>query len=156
HQTEYFTAGQTDFAESETVADGLGPRMNLDSCGGCHAQPALGGSSPPVNPQVAFAAQPGAADHGPSFITANRRVREVRFVANRDGTPDGGVHALFTITGRGGATGCSLQQPDFEAQVAAHNVIFRTPTPVFGAGLIEQIPDAAILANGTNASSTKT
>ena len=27
------------------------------------------------------------------------------------------------------------------------NVIFRIPTPVFGAGLIEQIPDATILAN---------
>jgi CxxC motif-containing protein (DUF1111 family) len=27
------------------------------------------------------------------------------------------------------------------------NVIFRIPTPVFGAGLIEQIPDSAILAN---------
>src|SRR5207247_7785707 len=27
------------------------------------------------------------------------------------------------------------------------NLIFRIPTPVFGAGLIEQIPDAAILAN---------
>ena len=33
---------------------------------------------------------------------------------NRDGTPDGGVHALFTITGRPGATGCSLTQPDFD------------------------------------------
>src|SRR5437016_8966287 len=25
---------------------GLGPRFNLDSCGGCHMQPAVGGSSP--------------------------------------------------------------------------------------------------------------
>src|SRR5690348_16191557 len=35
------------FIDVETVADGLGPRFNLDSCGGCHAFPALGGSSPP-------------------------------------------------------------------------------------------------------------
>src|SRR3954468_14314884 len=42
-----FDVGKEDFAEAETVADGLGPRMNLDSCGGCHLQPALGGSSPP-------------------------------------------------------------------------------------------------------------
>jgi len=56
------------------------------------------------------------------------------------------VHALFTINGRIGASGCSLSQPDFARQVANHNVIFRIPTPVFGAGLIESIPDSAILA----------
>ena len=57
------------------------------------------------------------------------------------------MHDLFTITGRSGAAGCSLAQPDFDAQLANHNVIFRIPTPVFGDGLIEQIPDRAILAN---------
>src|SRR5206468_7159212 len=33
---------------------------------------------------------------------------------------------------------------------ARRNVIFRIPTPVFGAGLIEQIPDKVILANQAN------
>ena len=83
----------------------------------------------------------------PSFLSANGPVREARFIANPDGTPDGGVHALFTITGRLGASGCTLPQPDFATQVANHNVIFRIPTPVFGAGLIEAIPDSAILAS---------
>ena len=64
-----------------------------------------------------------------------------------DGTPDGGVHDLFTIAGRADAPGCKLAQPDFEQELARRNVIFRIPTPVFGAGLIEQIPDKAILAN---------
>src|SRR5882724_11383027 len=46
----------TVFNEVETVSDGLGPRFNLDSCGGCHIAPALGGSSPLTNnPQVARA-----------------------------------------------------------------------------------------------------
>jgi len=40
-----------------------------------------------------------------------------------------------------------MSQPDFAAQMAAHNVIFRIPTPIFGAGLIEQIPDSAIAAS---------
>src|ERR1700722_7626370 len=31
---------------------GLGPRFNLNSCAGCHAQPAAGGSSPSANPQI--------------------------------------------------------------------------------------------------------
>jgi CxxC motif-containing protein (DUF1111 family) len=146
-QNAFFTAGGADFAEEEVVADGLGPRMNLGSCGGCHIQPALGGTSPFVNPQVAFAGKDGGTDRVPTFIAANGPVREARFVLNPDGTADGGVHALFTITGRTGANGCTLAQPDFATQLANHNVIFRIPTPTFGAGLIEQIPDAAIAAN---------
>jgi CxxC motif-containing protein (DUF1111 family) len=144
-QNEYFVAGKAEFAEAEDVADGLGPRMNLDSCGGCHSQPAVGGTSPAVNPQVAFATL--GRDTVPSFLSPNGPVREARFVKNADGSPDGGVHALFTISGRAGGQGCSLKQDDFETQVANHNVIFRIPTPAFGTGLIEQIPDAAILAN---------
>jgi hypothetical protein len=77
--------------------------MNLDSCGGCHIQPALGGTSPFVNPQVAFATKNGGTDKVPSFIRENGPVREARFVKNPDGTADGGVHAIFTITGRTGA-----------------------------------------------------
>ena len=149
-QAAFFAAGAVDFAEEENVGDGLGPRMNLDSCGGCHIQPALGGTSPFVNPQVAFAGKDGGTDRVPSFIAANGPVREARFVKNADGTADGGVHALFTITGRTGANGCTLAQPDFSTQLANHNVIFRIPTPTFGAGLIEQIPDAAIIANRGN------
>jgi CxxC motif-containing protein (DUF1111 family) len=147
NQLAFFNAGKTDFASSENVPDGLGPRMNLDSCGGCHAQPALGGTSPAVNPQAAFASLDGGTDVLPSFLRANGPVREARFVKNADGTPDGGVHAIFTITGRTGAMGCTLAQPNFVSQVSAHNVIFRIPTPAFGAGLVENIPDAAIAAN---------
>jgi CxxC motif-containing protein (DUF1111 family) len=147
HETDYFAAGQADYAEAETVAEGLGPRMNLDSCGGCHAQPAIGGSSPAINPQVAFAGSDHGTDRVPPFLTPNGPVREARFVLNKDGSHDGGVHALFTVTGRTGATGCTMAQPDFATQMANHNVIFRIPTPTFGLGLIEQIPDAAILAN---------
>jgi CxxC motif-containing protein (DUF1111 family) len=145
----FFDSGAADFAEVEEVGDGLGPRMNLDSCGGCHSQPALGGTSPAVNPQVAFAnaAVPPQLTAVAGFIRERGPVREARFVKNPDGTADGGVHALFTITGREGATGCTLAQPDFAAELASNNVIFRIPTPTFGAGLIEQIPDEQILAN---------
>ena len=154
-QAAFFTAGAVDFAEEEKVPDGLGPRMNLDSCGGCHIQPALGGTSPFVNPQVAFAGKDGGTDRVPTFIAANGPVREARFVLNPDGTADGGVHALFTITGRTGANTCTLAQPDFATQLANHNVIFRIPTPTFGAGLIEQIPDAAIASNRSSNTTQK-
>jgi CxxC motif-containing protein (DUF1111 family) len=146
-EMEYFDAGKAEFEESESIDEGMGPRMNLDSCGGCHSQPALGGSSPAINPQIAFANQNGGTDTVPSFLQLNGPVREARFVKNSDGSADGGVHALFTITGRSGADGCTLVQPDFEKQVSNRNVIFRIPTPVFGAGLLEMIPDSTLLAN---------
>jgi CxxC motif-containing protein (DUF1111 family) len=147
YERGYFDAGKVEFEESEAIDQGMGPRMNLDSCGGCHSQPALGGSSPAINPQIAFANKDGGTDTVPSFLQLNGPVREARFVKNPDGSADGGVHALFTLTGRAGATGCTLVQPDFESQVSKGNVIFRIPTPVFGAGLIEMIPDATLLAN---------
>jgi len=160
NQRAFFDSGAADFAAAEEVDEGLGPRMNLDSCGGCHIQPALGGSSPFVNPQVAFATKNGGTDTLPSFIRQNGPVREARFVKNPDGTADGGVHAIFTITGRTGANvsppgPCTLDQPDFATQLANRNVIFRIPTPTFGAGLIEQIPDAQILANQASNASRK-
>jgi CxxC motif-containing protein (DUF1111 family) len=144
-----FQEGLNRFNEIDSVTgtqpgatgSGLGPRFNLNSCTGCHAQPTVGGSSPAVNPQVAMATAYGATNVVPSFIHANGPVRVVRFVS------DGGVHNLFTITGRHDATGCTLAQPNFEQALAQGNAVFRIPTPVYGTGLIESITDAAILAN---------
>jgi CxxC motif-containing protein (DUF1111 family) len=146
-QLAFFDQGRIEFEEAEEVDEGLGPRLNLDSCVGCHSQPASGGSSPFVNPQVAVATDQGAANTVPSFITLNGPVREARFKRNANGSADGGVHSLFVISGRADAPGCDAVQEDFEAQVAANNIIFRIPTPTFGAGLIEMIPDLAIEAN---------
>jgi CxxC motif-containing protein (DUF1111 family) len=148
-ERHFFQLGQQDFEEVEDVADGLGPRMNLDGCAGCHSQPAIGGSSPAVNPQVAFAnaASPSQLPAIAAFIRQDGPIREVRLVRNRDGTRNGGVINTATITGREGANGCDLRQHDFARELENRNIIFRIPTPVFGAGLIEQIPDATILAN---------
>src|ERR1700732_2992788 len=140
--------GVPQFSQVEAVADGLGPRFNLDSCGGCHIHPALGGTSPAVNPQLARAATMAPGNTVPSFITASGPVREARFIRHADGSPDGGVHDIFTIAGRGDKPiGCAIQQPDFDQQQANRNVIFRIPTPTFGAGLIEAITDTTIRNN---------
>ena len=127
--------------------NGLGPTFNLNGCAGCHAFPAVGGTSPQVNPQIAMATLDGARNSVPSFLSLHGPIREVRFVRNSDGTPDGSVHGLFTIQGRVDARGCVLAQPDFEHQVANRNAIFRIPTPVFGDGLIDNIADQTILDN---------
>ena len=138
---------------------GLGPGYNANSCASCHAEPSAGGSSPGLNsrinprpnPQVAQATVDGAHNIVPPFITANGPVREVRFIstntANTNAGLDGGVHDLYSIAGRSDAPGCTLGQPDFATQLANHNIIFRIPTPLFGAGLVENTPDATLEAN---------
>ena len=121
----FFNAGQDAFLEVDSVSgtipntgSGLGPLFNLASCGGCHAPPAPGGPSPFTNPQVAVANKAGATNTIPFFVTLNGPVREARFKRNPDGTPDGGVHDLFTITGRSDAPGCNIAQPDFNTAAA--------------------------------------
>ena len=163
NEMAFFSQTAMRFLEIDSVAgsipgedgSGLGPAFNGNSCAQCHAQPAIGGSSPglsspqnPVpNPQVALAVLDGANNTVPSFITANGPIREARFVTNSNGTPDGGVHNLYTIAGRSDATGCGLAQPNFSQALAANNVIFRIPTPTFGLGLVEMTPDNALRAN---------
>jgi CxxC motif-containing protein (DUF1111 family) len=154
-QIEFFNTSRGEFEGAEDPDEGLGPRLNLDSCVGCHSQPVSGGSAPRINPQVEFATRGGAKNVVPSFIRLNGPVREARFQFNSDGSPDGGVHALFVISGRADAPGCNAQQEDFETQVANRNIVFRIPTPVFGTGLIEMISDGAIESNRNSNSNSK-
>jgi CxxC motif-containing protein (DUF1111 family) len=145
-QRRFFDAGQADFTEPEGVAEGLGPRFNLSSCGGCHSQPAMGGSSPALNPQIAVATEAGGTNQLPFFVLPNGPAREARFKYQADGvTRDGGVHDLFVITGRSDApAGCQITQEDFDTPAAQNNLIFRIPTPTFGLGLVEAISDNVI------------
>ena len=156
-ETAFFQDGQGRFAEIEVVQggsnNGLGPRFNSNQCLSCHSQPAMGGTSLAQNPLIAVAHLNGATNTVPWFITPNGPIREARF-KNSNGVPDGNVHALFVITGRSDAPGCNIAQFDFlpagnplTGQGGNPNIIFRIPTPVFGAGLIEAIPDSVILAN---------
>lgn len=150
-----FDKGLDAFSEENSVLGeepgapdaGLGPRFNGTSCVSCHGHPFAGGTSPEINPQIEQATRFGARNKVPSFLSANGPVREVRFKFNRDGSRDGGVHALFTVTGRKDAGKCDIAQPDFESELRRNNLAFRIPTPVLGAGLIEAIPDRVIIEN---------
>jgi mono/diheme cytochrome c family protein len=107
-----FNDGLNRFQNVEAVSGtpdiGLGPRFNFNSCAGCHAVPAVGGTGPAVNPQFrgvgscangvaglsndvthVGAGQPTPQQTGtiacnstnaiPSFITQNGPTREARF-----------------------------------------------------------------------------
>jgi CxxC motif-containing protein (DUF1111 family) len=154
----FFQDGSSRFADIEVVTggnnNGLGPRFNSNQCLSCHSQPAPGGTSPAQNPLIDVATLKGARNVMPWFIAHNGPIREARFKRNPNGTNDGGVHDLFVITGRSDAPGCDIAQPNFlpagnplTGQGGNPNIIFRIPTPFFGAGLIEAIPDSVILAN---------
>jgi len=154
NELNFFNAALNRFREIDSVSggiagetgSGLGPGFNFNSCAGCHAFPVVGGSSPPTNPQVAIATLDGAQNVVPSFVTLHGPVREARFIANPDGSADGGVHDLFVISGRTDAPGCHIAQPNFAEAVQQHNVIFRIPTPTFGGGLVEGVPDTNLEA----------
>lgn len=147
--------GAKDPKTGRPTLPGLGPGFDGNSCFMCHAQPAVGGSSPgpgtltfPVNPQIAVATLDGANNTVPFFITPNGPVREPHFVRNPDGSLDGSVHQLYTIAGRSDAPpGCALPQPDFAAEAARNNLVFRIATPTFGAGFVETVSDATLRAN---------
>ena len=162
---DFFANGLLRFQEIESVQgganNGLGPRFNSNQCSSCHSQPAVGGTSPSAtvfpsigpNPETLVYGLDGAQNTLPSFITPNGPVREARFkfFLNPNGslssTPDGGVHDLFVISGRSDAGSCAIKQPNFHENLELNNVIFRIPTPTFGAGLIENISEETIYAN---------
>jgi CxxC motif-containing protein (DUF1111 family) len=164
----FFSDGQARFQTVESVSgnaqgnNGLGPRFNSNSCSSCHAQPTVGGSGAATNPEFSFPSNGVAPGNTiPSFITANGPTLEARFpfFFNSNGSvntsePNGGVEDLYTVTGRSDASTCNnsttLPQPSFATAVAEGNVIFRIPTPTFGAGLIENLDDSTLLTNQLN------
>jgi hypothetical protein len=169
-------SGQDPNLATLTNSSGLGARFNGDQCSVCHQQPAIGGSGGflvpnPQDPPSAFRKpenpmfdliphRKGAQNYVPSFITQYGPIREVRFQRKPDGTPDGGVHALFTIVGRSdiGAPGCTaavLPPIDFESEYRKGNLSFRIPLQTFGLGLIEAIQDLTILNNSAKTASLR-
>src|SRR5438270_13277179 len=81
---DYFDNLQAAFKEVYSIAGdiesgaGLGPRYNGTACAGCHSYPAIGGSSPPRNPQLEMAKAHGAQNSIPEFLKPDGPVRAVR------------------------------------------------------------------------------
>jgi CxxC motif-containing protein (DUF1111 family) len=117
-ELELFRLGRTDFLAVETAAEGLGPRFNGSSCAQCHNIPAVGGTGTMVE------------------MRAGYRDDEGRFHAPPDGTL---VHLFSTAP-----HSCQASIPVMyeETNVIGH----RISMPLFGAGLVEAIPDQTLLA----------
>ncbi|MCP5022821.1 MAG: hypothetical protein GY930_13745 [bacterium] len=116
-QQQLYEEGLVKFSTPLAEAEGLGPIFNEVSCISCHNQPAVGGSS-------------------------TRRV--TRFgIAAASGSP------FNPLAGLGGTLlqdqSLDVACREFVPSVADHVILRATPA-VFGAGLIEAIPDVDILA----------
>ena len=129
---DLFNAGLEEFEEKETTEEGLGPVFNGTSCAECHAVPSVGGSEPNV----------GVA----------RETRIGRIFNGRFDPLDGSVSV-----DRGGPLlqqrainlpGCNLQGEGVPPEATI--VSLRNSPPLFGAGLMEAIPDTTILGNRSN------
>jgi hypothetical protein len=80
-ENAFFRDGLARFAEVEVVTggnnNGLGPRFNSNQCLSCHAQPAVGGSSPAQNPSIRIATLNGARNAAPWFVTRHRQLPSI-------------------------------------------------------------------------------
>jgi CxxC motif-containing protein (DUF1111 family) len=111
-----FRLGLDDFLEVETAEEGLGPAFNGTSCAVCHNVPAVGGGG------VLLETRAGYRDADGSFRGLNE-------------AGDTLVHLFSTPS-----HACQAVMPDDVTVVAR-----RAPIPLFGAGLVEAIPDDTLL-----------
>jgi len=121
-QLAQFKAGRQAFQRAFTPQDGLGPLFNQVSCQECHEDPALGGVGDEIEIHATKFSPPDLCDSlfqegGPVFQTQATPLLQAHGITNEPVPPD--------------ATGIGR----------------RTPSPLFGFGLVDAIPEAAILAN---------
>jgi len=114
---EEFTLGLDDFTEVESVEEGLGPAFNGSSCAVCHSVPAIGGAGVVAE------------------VRAARRDERGEFVELAP--TSGSLFQIFSIP----THKCQPVIPP-EANVISR----RVPIPLFGAGLVEAIPDEVLIA----------
>ena len=115
-QFEEFRLGLDDFLEVETPEEGLGPAFNGTSCAACHNVPAIGGAGTIAE------------------VRAGKRDAAGRFQA-LDASGETLFH-LFSIP----THGCQPIVPSDATTFAR-----RVPIPLFGAGLVEAIPDETLI-----------
>jgi CxxC motif-containing protein (DUF1111 family) len=114
---EEFRLGLDDFLEVEASEEGLGPAFNGTSCAVCHNIPTIGGAGTMAE------------------LRAGRRNANGEFEAlNASGDT---LFHMFSVPGHG----CQPVLPA-DANVFAR----RVPIPLFGAGLVEAIPDETLMA----------
>ena len=126
-ERERFGSGRLAFDSVFTPATGLGPLFNADACGECHEEPAAGGAGDEVE----------------------------RHAAAFHPTPPGGARPCDELVALGGPVFQQRVTPALRAAVGidseplppqATAIAARTSPDIFGFGLLDAVPDSAILA----------
>lgn len=144
---------------STTARDGLGPIMNAISCTGCHVRdgrgtpPSVQGT--PLSSMLLRLSIPGQNAHGgqvPDPVYGG----QLQNRANLGITPEGNVEITYTeITGEfADGESYSLRKPTYQFTNLGYGAMSpqvmhspRTAPAIYGLGLLEAIPESAILAN---------
>jgi CxxC motif-containing protein (DUF1111 family) len=124
-----FAEAKAAFVTVEGLDDGLGPIFNEKACGNCHTLGGIGGAGVQIERRF------GRFDNGIFNSLANK---------------GGSLRQLFTVGAFTGASGQSCNVPlEVEPSTATVHNVGRLTTPLFGAGLIDAIPDSVIAANAS-------
>jgi len=124
-----FAEAKTHFQTVEELDDGLGPIFNEKACGNCHTQGATGGAGVQIERRF------GRFDNGLFNTLSNK---------------GGSLRQLATVGSFTGKNNQSCFAPlEVEPPEATIKNRGRLTTPLFGAGLIEAIPDSVIIANAS-------
>ena len=105
-----------------SLSEGLGPVFNVTSCGACHERPVPGGSAGLYR----------------NFFLAGRATPEGGFVFVESAGNAGGVQRVFSYAAGSSARPVIPSTANVFAQ--------RNPIPMFGMGLIAEIPDEEVLS----------
>jgi CxxC motif-containing protein (DUF1111 family) len=124
-----FAEAKAEFEVVATIEDGLGPIFNERGCAICHSLGATGGAGTQVERRF------GKFNADGTFNT----------LANKGGS----LRQLFTVGAFTGLNGQSCNVPLEVEPPEATQHAGRLTTPLFGAGLIDAIPDSVIAANAT-------
>jgi CxxC motif-containing protein (DUF1111 family) len=130
-----FTEAKAAFQNVESINDGVGPIFNERSCGGCHANGAVGGAGENIERRF------GRFANGQFDALANLggTLRQLFSVGNFNNP-----NLPAASRGRcqaGNPTLCCIPVEVEPPQATVHNV-GRLTTPLFGLGLVDSIPDS--------------
>ena len=125
-----FAEAKAAFEVVDEIDEGLGPIFNERGCAICHSLGATGGAGVQIERRF------GTFNSDGTFNA----------LANRGGS----LRQLFTVGTFTAANGRSCTVPlEVEPREATVHNIGRLTTPLFGAGLIDAIPDSVITANAS-------
>lgn len=144
-QRAEFERGRLVFERVFTPATGLGPLFNADACAECHEEPVTGGPGDEIERHAVIPAHVAALHDQAAAAFSGASV------PTEDAAPDGACDLLFD---RGGpvfqnqVTQALREALGIDSETVPDGAVtaLRTTPDIFGFGLLDAVPDSALLA----------